>query len=71
MNKKKLITTLGALSLAATISIGGTVAYLTDKDVADNKFTVGKVEVDLEEPEWDEDENQDLQAGESVKKTRM
>lgn len=68
MNKKKLITTLGVLSLAATISIGGTVAYLTDKDAADNKFTVGKVEVELEEPDWDEDEHQDLQAGESVEK---
>lgn len=68
MNKKKLFTTLGALSLAATLSIGGTVAYLTDQDAADNKFTVGKVDVDLEEPEWDEDEHQDLQAGESVKK---
>ena len=41
MNKKKLITTLGALSLAATITIGGTVAYLTDQDAADNKFTGG------------------------------
>lgn len=68
MNKKKLMTTLGALSLAATVSIGGTVAYLTDQDSADNKFTVGKVEVDLEEPNWDEDEHQDLQAGESVEK---
>lgn len=68
MNKKKLLTTLGALSLAATVSIGGTVAYLTDQDAADNKFTVGKVEVDLEEPNWDEDEHQDLQAGESVEK---
>ena len=68
MNKKKLITTLGALSLAATITIGGTVAYLTDQDAADNKFTVGKVEVELEEPSWEEEEHQDLQAGESVEK---
>lgn len=68
MNKKKLITTLGALSLAATITIGGTVAYLTDQDAADNKFTVGKVEVELKEPSWEEEEHQDLQAGESVEK---
>lgn len=68
MNKKKLFTTLGALSLAATLSIGGTVAYLTDQDAADNKFTVGKVDIELEEPNWEEEEHQDLQAGESVKK---
>lgn len=68
MNKKKLLTTLGALSLAATVSIGGTVAYLTDQDTADNKFTIGKVEVTLDEPSWDEEKHQDLQAGESVKK---
>lgn len=68
MNKKKLMTTLGALSLAATVSIGGTIAYLTDKDAAENKFTIGKVDVELEEPTWEEEEHQDLQAGESVSK---
>ena len=68
MNKKKLVTLLGALSLAATISIGGTVAYLTDQDAADNKFTIGKVDVELSEPNWKESEHQDLQAGEVVQK---
>ncbi len=68
MNKKKLITTLGAFSLAATLTIGGTIAYLTDQKETVNKFTVGKVEIDLTEPNWKEDEHQDLQPGETIKK---
>lgn len=68
MNKKKLITTLGALSLAAVLSVGGTVAYLTDKETVTNRFTVGSVEIDLTEENWAEEEHQDLQPGETVKK---
>lgn len=68
MNKKKLITTLGALSLAAVISVGGTVAYLTDHESVDNHFTIGSVDVELKEDNWEEEENQDVQAGETVAK---
>ena len=71
MNKKKLITTLGALSLAAILSVGGTVAYLTDQKETTNKFTVGKVEIDLDEPNWDENEHHDLLYGETVQKDPM
>lgn len=68
MNKKKLITTLGALSLAAVLSIGGTVAYLTDKEAVTNIFTIGNVDIDLTEEHWVEEEHQDLQADETVNK---
>lgn len=49
MKTKNII--LGALSLAlvAAVSIGGTLAYLTDRDSAVNEFTLGKVEIKLNE----------------------
>ena len=45
-NKSKAIFLTGALCLAV---LGGVSAYLTDYDKADNQFTVGKVEIELEE----------------------
>lgn len=46
---KKIIAFLLVVSLTATIAIGGTLAYLTDRDSEANVFTVGNVEIDLEE----------------------
>lgn len=43
---------LGAC-LAGVLAVGGIFAYFTDTDSAANVFTVGKVEVDLTEPEYD------------------
>ncbi|NCB92339.1 MAG: hypothetical protein EOM40_07160 [Clostridia bacterium] len=54
VNKKKLATMLLAGSLVATTLIGGTLAFLTDKEGTTNKFQVGKVDVVLEET-FDED----------------
>jgi len=42
-----------SLGLITIMSIGGISAYFTDTDTQTNKFTVGKVTVDLTEPEWD------------------
>lgn len=54
MNKKILALIL-ALVLVVGAVIGGTLAYFTDKTaVKENTFTVGKVDIDLEEPLWDE-----------------
>lgn len=54
--KKKLLATCLIIALAATAVIGGTLAYFTDtteKQV--NEFTVGNVDIDLTEPNWEED----------------
>lgn len=50
MDKKKMITMLVALTLVATVGIGATLAYFTDKDAVTNVITMGKVDVSLEEP---------------------
>ncbi len=49
---------LGACALM--LFAGSTYSYLTDYDTADNEFTIGKVTIDLEEPNWKPEENQSI-----------
>ena len=51
INRKVLAGVLGTCILA-TAAIGGTYAFLTDKDSAVNTFTIGHVNIDFEEPDW-------------------
>lgn len=54
--KKKIIALCLVIALAATAVIGGTLAYFTDTTEAKvNEFTVGNVDIDLTEPNWDGD----------------
>lgn len=48
--KKNVIV---SLLLVAALAITGALAYLTATDSAENKFTVGNVDISLAEPEWD------------------
>lgn len=53
MNKKIAVGgILVTCALAASV-IGGTMAFLTYKDSAVNTFTVGHVNLDFDEPDWD------------------
>lgn len=56
------------MGIAGILTIGGVAAYLTDYDRAANQFTVGKVEIELQEPEWDPDDHTDTEPGEEIKK---
>ena len=47
--KKKIIAFCLVIALSATAVIGGTLAYFTDTDEATNTFTMGNVQIDLEE----------------------
>lgn len=42
-----------AACLLAFLSLGGTLAYMTDSESASNRFTVGKVDFNLYETSWD------------------
>ncbi len=59
--KKKVLALSLALGALALILSAGTLAYFTDKtDTITNTFTVGRVDIDLTEPEqdnWGVDEN--------------
>ena len=56
-NKKKLSVTIASLALVGAIGIGATLAYFTDKDAATNVITMGHVDIDLVEEQFDEDTN--------------
>ena len=51
--KKKIIALALVLCLAAVAVVGGTLAYFTDDDDATNTFTVGNVDIRLEEEKWE------------------
>lgn len=59
MNKKKLLALLTSLTLVAAVGIGATLAYFTDSDAATNVITMGHVDIDLDEPEFDEEAGDD------------
>lgn len=65
MNRKKLTALIMVLALALTTLVGGTLAYFTDNDKADNVFTMGNVEIDLQE---EFDQNSNLQPGLDIEK---
>ena len=64
LNRKWLLAI--ALALSLTMAISGTLAYLTDRDTAENTFTMGNVDIEVEEvfP----DEGAPIKPGETVNK---
>lgn len=71
--KKKILTGALLLAFGATAVMGGTLAYFTDAEDAENVFTVGNVDIQLTEPAWTaegggEDEGEDVYPGEALAK---
>lgn len=54
---KKIVALLLCAFLLTGASVAGTLAYLTSTDVATNTFTVGKVNIELHEKDYDNDGN--------------
>lgn len=50
MKKSRLMISLMAVAMVATLGIGSTLAYFTDKEQASNVFEMGKVDITLTEP---------------------
>ena len=58
--KKKILALCLVVVLAVTAVTGATLAYFTDTaDTKTNTFTVGNVEIKLDEPNWDADGSED------------
>ena len=51
INKKIVASTAAVLGVAALVA-GGTIAYFTDKDTATNTFTLGNVDIELNEKDF-------------------
>ena len=68
--KKKLVAICLCAALLAVAVIGGTLAYFTDTDSADNVFTVGDVDIELTETKWEagDEEAKDVYPGEALPK---
>lgn len=59
------------VAVAGTSAVKGISAYFTDVEEKTNTLTVGKVETNLEEPEWEEvpsDEKTDITPNQTIKK---
>lgn len=66
MKKNTIKTVLLLTTLVGTLSIGGIMAYFTDADMATNTFTIGKISLDLQEPNWTPPKN--ITPGQEIKK---
>ena len=64
-NTVKIMTLAGILCLA---SVGGVSAYLTEYEKVSNEFTVGKVDIELKEPEWKPEENKKIEPSKVIHK---
>lgn len=54
MTKKRFVAILLCVTLVALAAIGATFAYLTDTKTVDNTFTMGNVEIKLDESKVDQ-----------------
>ena len=68
LRKRNMIKWLFTAIIIGSICIGGTLAYLTDYDVAANEFTVGKVDIELTEPNWKPEDYKNLVPTQEIKK---
>lgn len=59
MSKRKILLLASALCLVAILAVGGTLAYFTDDEEKTNTFTVGNVDITLDEPNWDQSGSED------------
>ena len=68
-NKKKWLIILAIIAIVVAAIAGiGIWAYLTDTESATNIFTVGKVDITLTEPRWDEDNAKNITAKSKIAK---
>ena len=55
--KKKILAIVLCVAMLAIAIVGGTLAYFTDEHEQTNTFTMGKVDIELSEPNYDPTEN--------------
>ena len=57
-----------SIALVLALAITGALAFLTARDSAENKFTVGNVDIELTEPNWDENNAKNIVSGQIIAK---
>lgn len=68
MKNKKVRTLILSASMIGVMFIGGIAAYFTDADTATNEFAVGKISLDLQEPNWDPDNGENVTPNKVINK---
>lgn len=68
MKNRKLIKGIALTAMVAALAAGGTAAYLTDFETTTNSFTVGKVDIGLDEPNWKPGDNTKLVPTQVIRK---
>lgn len=59
---------LVCILLVLIVAVGPTIAYLSDEEEVVNTFTMGKIDIELEEPNWEETAGENLLPGAVVYK---
>lgn len=54
MNKNKKNLSILAVFAMAVVALFGTVAYFSDSDKVENKFTVGSIDISIDEPNFED-----------------
>ena len=65
---RRTAATAAVCAMMGALALGGTMAYLTDNEAHVNTFTVGKVQIDLQEPGWDPGDGEELVPNERLDK---
>lgn len=60
---KKIIIGTMAIGIITALSIGGTLAFLTDTEKVTNHFSVGDLDITIDEPKWDDEGTPDDDGG--------
>ena len=68
MNKKRIAITSIACAMLGAVAIGGTLAYLTDTEKAENEFEITGLSIDLTETEWDDTEATKIRPQQAIEK---
>ncbi|MBR1423086.1 MAG: SipW-dependent-type signal peptide-containing protein [Ruminococcus sp.] len=68
MNKKRIAITSMACAMLGAVAIGGTLAYLTDTEKAENEFEITGLSIDLTETKWDNTEVAKVRPNQAVEK---
>lgn len=66
--KRKIVKTAALCCAVSALAAGGTMAYLTDYDKTVNEFTVGKVDIELQEPNWKPEDNTKIEPSQQIRK---
>ena len=61
--KKRIIIGILSISVIIALSIGGTLAFLTDSEDVVNRFDMGDLDIEIAEPNWHETDRENLVPG--------